>query len=210
MLLVSRLNRSRAAIMPYRYDTPHRAPPPTASRSSGRQWQLGDGRLANSRARAARTIAPGTTDLRPLAHDPTGAVFLADTLGARCRLFNRARVNVLMHVFLADTLRTTIGMRIVANAPKLRASGTHGRDLSGVQIEGIFVLSRVAHETTKRPGLFQFVPGFGDAAMRMTLEVHLAVQTWNRLATNRTATRTRPGPVSAGQLPTAKRPQRQI
>jgi hypothetical protein len=82
-----------------------------------------------------------------------------------------------------------LAARLVAGDLKLRVSGGRGHDLSGVRVEGIFVLDMVAHENPRRRGVFLIAPGIGAGALRLALEAHRAVEAGNALATGWDVTR---------------------
>jgi hypothetical protein len=52
-------------------------------------------------------------------------------------------------------------------------------DLSGVQIDGVYVLDMVAHNNENDPDVFQISPGTTGQSLRLAEEAHLANLLWN-------------------------------
>src|SRR5262249_49221645 len=52
-------------------------------------------------------------------------------------------------------------------------------DLSGVRVQGIFVLDMIAHNSRQGRDIFQISPGAGAEAMWLALQAHLAAEAWN-------------------------------
>jgi hypothetical protein len=86
----------------------------------------------------------------------TGEEFPADCLGAR---------------HLAQWL--------VEGTLTVRLSGVRRRDLSGVTVQGVYILDMVAHDNPRRRGTFQIAPGDHRESWRLALEAHLANEAWN-------------------------------
>jgi hypothetical protein len=86
----------------------------------------------------------------------TGEEFPADCLGAR---------------YLTQQLvQGTLQMRLM--------SGGH-RDLSRVQIQGLYVLDMIAHNNDRDRNVFQIAPGTGPESFWLAYQAHLATETWN-------------------------------
>jgi hypothetical protein len=90
----------------------------------------------------------------------TGEEFPADCLGAR---------------HLAQSL---VEGDLEAHTP----DGRRHR-LSGVRVEGVFVLDMVAHDSPRHPGVFQIAPGASRESLALALEAHRANEAWNAGAT---------------------------
>ena len=137
------------------------------------------------RRNGVRLAAPGADDNT----SATAALLMAAPVLLEMSRQGRLSCDVwLVHLtgeeFPADSLGARhLAARLMANDLKLRLSGRRGRDLTGVRVEGIFVLDMVAHENPRRRGVFQIAPGVGAGALRMALETHQAVEAWNALAT---------------------------
>jgi Peptidase family M28 len=52
-------------------------------------------------------------------------------------------------------------------------------DLSHVQVQGVFVLDMIAHNTESDPGKFQISPGMGSDALWLAYQAHIASEVWN-------------------------------
>ena len=68
---------------------------------------------------------------------------------------------------------------LVEGSLKLRRQGQRPLDLSGVQIQGLYVLDMVAHNNENDPDVFQISPGTGGRSLRLAEEAHLANVLWN-------------------------------
>ena len=119
----------------------------------------------------------------------TGEEFPADCLGAR-------------HLS-QQLVQGTLAARL--------PDGKH-LDLSGVRVEGIYLMDMIAHEQPRRPGVFQIAPGSSRESMALALEAHRANEAWNAeisLWNRRPARRARKAPRGDGSsLPrTARHPE---
>jgi hypothetical protein len=68
---------------------------------------------------------------------------------------------------------------IVEGNLRLRLQGGKERDLSNVQVQGVFVMDMIAHNNDNEPDVFQISPGEGEQALRLAYQAHIANETWN-------------------------------
>ena len=98
---------------------------------------------------------------------------------------------------------------LVEGSLALSMAGGARQDLSGVRIQGVYVLDMIAHNNAKDRDVFQIAPGASRESLWLAYQAHVANQTWN-LATaawNR-ATGTPQGRAAADAVPTARRSRR--
>ena len=108
----------------------------------------------------------------------TGEEFPADCLGAR-----------------------HLSQQLVQGTLVARLPDRKRLDLSGVRVEGIYLMDMIAHEHPRRPGVFQIAPGSSRESMALALEAHRATEAWNAeipLWNRRPARRARGGPRGDG------------
>jgi hypothetical protein len=86
----------------------------------------------------------------------TGEEFPADCLGAR---------------HLAQWL--------VENTLKMRLAGDKWHDLSGVQVQGVYVSDMIAHNNVHERDIFQIAPGRGPESLWLAERAHEANLIWN-------------------------------
>jgi hypothetical protein len=86
----------------------------------------------------------------------TGEEFPADCLGAR---------------HLAQWL--------VQNTLKMRLQNGSWHDLSGVQVQGVYVSDMIAHNNNHERDIFQIAPGTGRASLWLAEQAHMANEIWN-------------------------------
>ncbi len=132
----------------------------------------------------ARLAAAGADDN----HSATAALMLAAPVFCRLSRERRLERDVwLIHLtgeeFPADCLGARhLASRLVERTLKLHAAGRRPRDLSGVRVEGIYVLDMVAHNNDRDRDVFQIAPGTCDASTRLASHAHRANQIWNESA----------------------------
>ena len=68
---------------------------------------------------------------------------------------------------------------LVEGTLKLRLPDGQTYDLTGVRVEGAFVLDMVAHNNENDPDKFQISPGVGREACRLAYHAHIANELWN-------------------------------
>jgi hypothetical protein len=86
----------------------------------------------------------------------TGEEFPSDCLGAR-----------------------NLCQQLIEGTLKLRLSKDRERDLSGVQIQGVFILDMVAHNNDSERDKFQISPGMGAGSLWLAYQAHVANELWN-------------------------------
>ncbi len=86
----------------------------------------------------------------------TGEEFPSDCLGAR-----------------------NLCQQIIEGTLKLRLSKDREKDLSGVQIQGVFILDMVAHNNDSERDKFQISPGMGAGSLWLAYQAHVANELWN-------------------------------
>ncbi len=62
---------------------------------------------------------------------------------------------------------------------KLHLPDGEEHDLSGVEIQGVFVLDMIAHNNEDHPYKFQISPGTGPESIRLAYQAHTANEIWN-------------------------------
>jgi len=72
--------------------------------------------------------------------------------------------------------------RLVNGTLELRLQDNRTCDLSGVRIQGVYVLDMVAHNNDRDRDVFQISPGEGDGAAWLALQAHTACEIWNASA----------------------------
>jgi hypothetical protein len=65
---------------------------------------------------------------------------------------------------------------------KLRSRAGKWHDLSGVRIQGLYVLDMVAHNTNRGRDVFQISPGNSREALWLAYQAHVAAEIWNASA----------------------------
>lgn len=84
---------------------------------------------------------------------------------------------------------------LVEGSLALHTADGKEHDLSGVRVEGVYVLDMIAHNNNKDRNVFQIAPGVAPEALWLAHQAHLANWTWNVSTTiwNRQAARRRAG-----------------
>ncbi len=109
----------------------------------------------------------------------TGEEFPADCLGARHLMQSLVERNL-----------------------QLRQRNGKLRDLSKVQVKGLYVLDMVAHNNDRDPDVFQICPGTSRQSMWLAYQAHVANRLWNELAHPGTAAAPAKPPSAASGAPT--------
>ena len=160
-------DRKRAVIMADHYDTAYMA-------DRYEQHQSGKG---------PRLAACGADDN----HSATAALMLAAPIFLALSKAGKLGCDIwLVHLtgeeFPADCLGARhLCQRLVEGTLKLRV-GRRERDLSGVRVQGLYVLDMVAHNNDHARDIFQISPGVGRQSMWLALQAHLANEIWNASA----------------------------
>ena len=71
---------------------------------------------------------------------------------------------------------------IVEGDLRVRLQNGRRRDLSKVQIEGVYVLDMIAHNNEHDRDVFQISPGVGRESLRLAYHAHAANAAWNACA----------------------------
>jgi peptidase M28-like protein len=69
---------------------------------------------------------------------------------------------------------------LIENTLALHTRGGNRHDLSGVRIQGVYVLDMIAHNNWKDRDVFQIAPGASRASLWLAYQAHVANQAWNR------------------------------
>jgi hypothetical protein len=85
---------------------------------------------------------------------------------------------------------------LVEGTLALHARNGLRKDLTGVQVQGIYVLDMIAHNSNKERNVFQIAPGASRESQWLALKAHEANQAWNLLTAtwNNQPARRRAGP----------------
>ena len=134
-------------------------------------------------------------------HSATSALLLAaEQLLPLSRSGKLARDVWLVHLTGEEFPGDCLGARALAQALvegtlSFSAEDGRSRDVSGVQVMGVFVLDMIGHNADRDRDVFQIAPGEGCASARLARRAHLANLRWNRLAAelNRAEDRRRSG-----------------
>jgi hypothetical protein len=191
VVIIPGCDRTRAVIMADHYDTAYME---DRFRAKGKSGKVGP-----------RLAAPGSDDNT----SATAALLMAaPALLELSRAGRLGRDVWLVHLTGEEFPSDCLGARHLAQClveGTLAARLPDGRrhDLSGVRVEGVYVLDMVAHDNPRRRGVFQIAPGTSRESMRMALHAHHANEAWNAAvpAWNRNPARRRPRPrASAGAV----------
>ncbi len=70
---------------------------------------------------------------------------------------------------------------LVEGTLALAATDGQKHDLSGVRVQGVYVLDMVAHNNDKERDIFQIAPGASHEALWLAYQAHLANEAWNAM-----------------------------
>jgi hypothetical protein len=138
-------------------------------------------------------------------HSATTALLLAaEHLLPLSRAGKLARDVWLVHLTGEEFPADSLGARAICQAlveQRLAFTAEDGtrRDVSHVEIAGVYVLDMIGHNADHERDVFQIAPGEGAAAMRLAWRAQRANQRWNRAAAAWNAQRT--GLARAGRMP---------
>ncbi len=132
-------------------------------------------------SKGVRMAAAGADDN----HSATAALIHA--FPAFCELSSSGRLGCdvwLIHLtgeeFPSDCLGARhLCERLVEKNLRIRLASQDWHDLSGTQIQGVYVLDMVAHNNERAPYIFQISPGEGRQSLWLAYQAHLANQLWN-------------------------------
>jgi hypothetical protein len=82
--------------------------------------------------------------------------------------------------FPADSLGTrALIQRLVEGTLRLHLPGGKTKDLSGVQIHGLYVSDMIAHNNDRERDIFQISPGTSKDSFWLAEQAHVAAEIWN-------------------------------
>jgi hypothetical protein len=157
-------DRSRAVIMADHYDTAYMADQYEAPKEKG-----------------ARLAAAGADDN----HSATAACMRAAPLFLRMSKTGRLACDIwLIHLtgeeFPADCMGARyLCQQLVQGTLKMRLAAGGEHDLSGVRIQGVYVMDMIAHNNEHNRDVFQISPGTGRQSLWLAYQAHLATEAWN-------------------------------
>ena len=165
MVVIPGRDRQRAVIMADHYDTAY----------------MEDIYYKDQGGSGARLAASGADDN----HSATAALMRAAPIF--CDLSRKGKLGCdiwLIHLTGEEFPSDCLGARhlcqqLVEGTLKLRLAEGEERDLSKVQIQGVFVLDMVAHNNDSNRDKFQISPGTGAEATWLAYQAHIANEIWN-------------------------------
>jgi hypothetical protein len=165
MVLIPGRDRHRAVIMADHYDTAY----------------MEDIYYKDEGGSGARLAASGADDN----HSATAALMRAAPIF--CDLSREGKLGCdiwLIHLTGEEFPSDCLGARylcqqLVEGTLRLRLPEGQVRDLSKVQIRGVFVLDMVAHNNDSERDTFQISPGTGAEAIGLAYQAHIANEIWN-------------------------------
>jgi hypothetical protein len=165
MVVIPGRDRKRAVIMADHYDTAY----------------MEDIYYKDQGGSGARLASSGADDN----HSATAALMRAAPIFCDLSLDEKLGCDIwLIHLtgeeFPSDCLGSRhLCQQLVEGRLKLRLANGEARDLSKVQIQGIYVLDMVAHNNDSNRDKFQISPGTGAEAMWLAYQAHIANEIWN-------------------------------
>jgi len=165
MVVIPGKDRSRAVIMADHYDTAY----------------MEDLYYKDRGGKLARVAAAGADDN----HSATAALMMATPIFLKLSRAGKLDCDVwLVHLtgeeFPADCLGArNLTQSIVEGTLKLHIPGQKTRDLSKVEIKGIYVLDMIAHNRDRDRDVFQISPGMSWQSFWLAYQAHLANMIWN-------------------------------
>jgi hypothetical protein len=158
-------DRSRAVIMGDHYDTAY----------------MCDRYDKEYGGHGARIAACGADDN----HSATAAMMLAAPIFLAMSKAGKLGCDVwLVHLtgeeFPADCLGArALTERVIEGAVEIHLDNGKRKDLSGVQIQGVYVSDMIAHNNDRDRDVFQIAPGTGRTSFWLAEQANLAAETWN-------------------------------
>jgi hypothetical protein len=165
LVIIPGRDRRRAVIMADHYDTAYMAD----------RYDPQEG------GKGARLAAAGADDN----HSATVALMLAAPILLGLSRAGRLGCDIwLVHLtgeeFPADCLGARhLCQRLVEGDLHLHLPGDKTRDLSGVRVQGVYVLDMIAHNNDHDRDIFQIAPGASRQSLWLALQAHLANEIWN-------------------------------
>jgi hypothetical protein len=165
LIVIPGRDRRRAVIMADHYDTAY----------------MEDLYYESKGGKLARVAAAGADDN----HSATAALMLGAPVFLELSRAGKLDCDVwLVHLTGEEFPSDCMGARhlaecLVEGTLRLRHSGRSRVDLSGVRVEGVYVLDMVAHNREHDRDVFQISPGVGRQSLGLAYQAHLANQIWN-------------------------------
>jgi hypothetical protein len=165
VLVIPGKDRSRAVIMGDHYDTAYMA----------------DRFYKELGGCGARISACGADDN----HSATAAMMLAAPIFLELSKKGQLGCDIwLVHLtgeeFPADCLGArALTQRLIEGTLQLRLLSGKAKDLSGVQIKGLYVSDMIAHNNDHVRDVFQISPGTGHDSFWLARQAHIATEIWN-------------------------------
>ena len=165
LVVIPGRDRSRAVLMGDHYDTAYMA----------------DLYERKGKGRGPRLATPGADDN----HSATAALMLAAPVLLELSKAGKLGCDVwLVHLtgeeFPADCLGArNLSQRIVEGTLRLRVPGRKPVALSGVRVQGVYVLDMIAHNRNNERDVFQIAPGTSRQSLWLAEQAHVANQLWN-------------------------------
>jgi hypothetical protein len=165
LVVIPGKDRSRAVIMADHYDTAY----------------MEDLYYKEKGGKLARVAAAGADDN----HSATAALMLAAPVFLKLSRAGKLNCDVwLVHLTGEEFPSDCMGARHLAQSLaegtlKLHLSGQKPRDLSKVEIKGVYVLDMIAHNRDHDSDIFQISPGFSPQSIWLAYQAHLANMIWN-------------------------------
>ena len=165
LVMIPGKDRSRAVIMADHYDTAYMA----------------DLYYKEQGGNLARVAAAGADDN----YSATAALMLAAPIFLKLSREGKLDCDVwLIHLtgeeFPADCMGARhLAQSIVEGTLQLHRPGQMALDLSGVKIDGVYVLDMIAHNRDRDRDVFQISPGLSKQSVRLAYQAHLANMIWN-------------------------------
>ncbi len=165
LIMIPGQDRSRAVVMSDHYDTAFMID----------RYYKEDGGCG------ARMAACGADDN----HSATSAMMLAAPIFLEMSKKGKLRYDIwLIHLtgeeFPADCLGArALTQRLVERTLKLHLPRGVAKDLSNVEIQGLYVSDMIAHNNDRERDIFQISPGTDPAAMWLAYQAHIANEIWN-------------------------------
>ncbi len=131
----------------------------------------------------ARVAAAGADDN----HSATATLMLAAPVLLDLSKAGRLGCDVwLVHLtgeeFPSDCLGArSLTQRLVEGTLKLHLPGGKTRDLSKVEIRGLYVMDMIAHNNDRDKDVFQMSPGVGAPSLWLARQAQIAAEVWNAL-----------------------------
>jgi hypothetical protein len=137
-----------------------------------------------SGGKLARVAAAGADDN----HSATAALMLGAPVFMEMSKAGQLACDVwLVHLtgeeFPSDCMGArNLAQALVEGSLKFRVKGRRSPDLSGVKIEGVYVLDMIAHNRASDQDVFQISPGLSRASYQLAYHAYLATSIWNSKA----------------------------